>query len=631
MNSNRNDMGAYGGPFTAAETREGNKPPEAHAGPLQREAFKGDTVILDGGGSVDPDGDLIASYQWELIAKPETSKARLIRPTNVKSGLKIDVAGEYTVRLVVEDRYGMQSQPAAVTIVVHANHPPVASAMEVVPAIYLNDTVTIFGNGSSDRDGDPLTYSWQIISKPAASRAVLSDPHAVDPSFVLDAPGGYAIQLIVNDGKTDSLPVTVCVNTQDISPGEERHVPEEYPTIQSAIDTASPGDDIIVQKGIYKETIVIDKNINLIGIDWPTIDGGSQEGDVNTIMIPYLGNKAGRIEGFIITGGGAGGMGHGIDIWDSSVEITNNKIVRNLHNGIGVHGRRELTSGTKIHNNYISENLGGIGNGRKSTAHIYNNHIFNNKVVGVGSRGLAAPVIENNYIYGNQNGIGCREVASPHIEGNHIYDNASGIIISPLASIKKYAGDDIVIKNNLIINNHRCGISITSFNASRIIITNNTIDSNNLLYAKLNRGGGLVFGYPAPANFAAVVENNIITNNKTGGFVNYTGTERFKEPGVTVEAHNNLVWNNEKDFIDLEPDVTNLSDDPLFVSNPSITNGEYFLSQRAAGQESDSPGIDAGKGAAAESGLENGVIGTDMAGDTGIVDLGYHYSRPAAP
>ena len=93
MKSDRNDMGVYGGPFTVPETREGNKPPEAHAGPLQREAFKGDMVILDGGGSTDPDGDLISSYHWELITKPDASKTTLIRPTAVKSGLKIDVAG----------------------------------------------------------------------------------------------------------------------------------------------------------------------------------------------------------------------------------------------------------------------------------------------------------------------------------------------------------------------------------------------------------------------------------------------------------------------------------------------------------------------------------------------------------
>jgi parallel beta-helix repeat protein len=620
MKSDRNDMGAYGGPFTVAETREGNKPPEAHAGPLQREAFKGDMVILDGGGSIDPDGDFISSYHWELIAKPETSKTTLIRPKAVKSGLKIDVAGEYVVRLVVEDRHGKQSQPDTVTIVVPANRPPVASAMDVLPA-----------SGSSDPDGDPLTYNWQIIFKPATSRAVLSDPHGADPSFTVDAPGGYEIQLIVNDGKTDSLPATVYINTQDISPGQERHVPADYPTIQSAIDTASPGDNIIVKKGTYKENIVIDKNINLIGIDWPTIDGGGLEGDTNTILIPYLGNKAGRIEGFIIIGGGSGGMGHGINVWDSAVEITNNKIVRNGHNGIGTHGRRELTSATRIHNNFISDNMIGLGNGRNSNAHIYNNHIFNNKVVGVGSRGLASPLIENNYIYGNYNGIGCREVASPHIAGNHIYDNVNGVIISPPGSIKKFAGKDIIIKNNLIFNNHRTGVSITSFNVSTIIVTNNTIDSNNVRYAKTNRGGGLVFGYPAPGNFAAVVENNIITNNKTGGIVNYTGTVRFKEPGVTIEAHNNLVWNNEMDFIDLNPDETNLSEDPLFVSNPSIKNGDYFLSRRAAGQNSDSPGIDTGKGAVAGTGLENGIIGTDMAGDTGVVDLGYHYSRSTAP
>src|SRR5439155_1350754 len=48
--------------------------------------------------------------------------------------------------------------------------------------------------------------------------AVLSDPAAVRPTFVVDLPGRYTIQLIVNDGFANSLPDTVLIDTQNSPP-----------------------------------------------------------------------------------------------------------------------------------------------------------------------------------------------------------------------------------------------------------------------------------------------------------------------------------------------------------------------------------------------------------------------------
>jgi predicted outer membrane repeat protein len=66
----------------------------------------------------------------------------------------------------------------------------------------------------------------------------------------------------------------------------------------------------------------------------------------------------------------------------------------------------------------------------------------------------------------------------------------------------------------------------------------------------------------------------------------------------------------------------NLDTDPLFATGPE---GDYYLSQVAAGEGSDSPCIDAGNDTAANLGLENRTTRTDNANDSGTVDLGYHY------
>ncbi len=82
------------------------------------------------------------------------------------------------------------------------------------------DTVFLDGSGSSDANGDPLTYSWSLISLPLGSGAVLSDPGAVAPSFVADLDGTYVVQLIVNDGFLNSNPdsVTISVQTDNQAP-----------------------------------------------------------------------------------------------------------------------------------------------------------------------------------------------------------------------------------------------------------------------------------------------------------------------------------------------------------------------------------------------------------------------------
>ena len=184
-----------------------------------------------------------------------------------------------------------------------------------------------------------------------------------------------------------------------------------------------------------------------------------------------------------------------------------------------------------------------------------------------------------------------------------------------------------------------CGISITSFNLSKVIILNNTVDSNN--QQETREGGGVLFGWPQEGRFTAVVENNIITNNKVVGIGNYTGTELFPVSGATIINNYNNVWNNDKDYGGCDPsDAENaekclqagdkdISQDPLFVSVDSIKNGNYFLSQRDSGQDFNSPSVDAGSKVAAGLGLGSYATRTDKAGDTGKVDMGYHY--PEAP
>lgn len=112
------------------------------------------------------------------------------------------------------------------------NTAPVADA-GTSQSVGLGFTVNLDGSNSSDADGDTLTYSWVFNTVPAGSAAILSDPTAVQPSFVVDQSGDYVLELTVNDGSVDSVVDYVTVSTSSLVTAADyyRHVSN---TVQSA-------------------------------------------------------------------------------------------------------------------------------------------------------------------------------------------------------------------------------------------------------------------------------------------------------------------------------------------------------------------------------------------------------------
>ncbi|WP_395404397.1 PKD domain-containing protein [Pseudoduganella sp. UC29_106] len=158
----------------------------------------GAEVSLTGAGSSDPESGAL-SYSWTLQSKPAGSNATL--PTSNTAALKFtpDLGGNYVVRLRVTDPAGAASEQDLTVAV--TNHAPVALLDKKALTVLAGGSVTVSGGLSYDEDGDALSYSWTLDSRPVGSAAVLDKPAAAELAFTPDLPGTYSLLLKVSDGK----------------------------------------------------------------------------------------------------------------------------------------------------------------------------------------------------------------------------------------------------------------------------------------------------------------------------------------------------------------------------------------------------------------------------------------------
>ena len=195
-----------------------NAVPVASAGTNQN-VTAATLTTLDGTASTDADLDGL-SYTWSLISKPSNSNAALSSTTSPKPTFTPDVAGTYVASLVVSD--GKDRSPTAVVTVIASgsNSAPVANA-GAAQSVSTAAVVTLNGTGSTDANGDTLTYRWTLTSKPTSSTAALSSATVASPTFTADLAGSYVASLVVNDSKVDSTntsTVTITASAANSAP-----------------------------------------------------------------------------------------------------------------------------------------------------------------------------------------------------------------------------------------------------------------------------------------------------------------------------------------------------------------------------------------------------------------------------
>ncbi len=176
-------------------------------------ATVGVQVTLAGSAS-DPDGDPV-TLSWTITTRPTGSFSALSGSATASPSFTPDLGGDYVLTLTASDG-SLQSTDQ---VTVSANTPPVAVAGPD-RSVEVGVQVTLNGSGSSDPDGDGLSYAWSLET-PAGSGARLSDTSAVSPAFTPDVEGSYLATLVVNDGIADSQPDTVSVTAATATIGVE--------------------------------------------------------------------------------------------------------------------------------------------------------------------------------------------------------------------------------------------------------------------------------------------------------------------------------------------------------------------------------------------------------------------------
>ena len=169
-------------------------------------------VNLNGSGSSDPNLDPI-TFLWTQTAGPAVTLSNPASATPTFTAPQVSVNTVLTFQLVVNDGL-LNSSPDTVNVTVLnviANQAPIANAG---PDQTVNEgvLVTLNGTGSSDPDGNPLTFSWTQTAGPAVT---LSNPGSATPTFTAPQVSTSTIltfQLVVSDGtlsSSDTVNVTV--------------------------------------------------------------------------------------------------------------------------------------------------------------------------------------------------------------------------------------------------------------------------------------------------------------------------------------------------------------------------------------------------------------------------------------
>jgi hypothetical protein len=180
--------------------------------PEDLSVFKEGSLVAFRGTSFDMEDGLLPPDKmiWQSSRDGYLGSGNAVEANELSPGL-------HTIMLIgVDTDQNVNADSITITIEEGINSQPVANAgpdWEMFP----NGMVTLDGSGSSDADGDTLTYQWMVVKAPVGGVAALSDAMVSTPQFSADMVGEYEVALVVHDGEVGSFADVVRVTVGDWS------------------------------------------------------------------------------------------------------------------------------------------------------------------------------------------------------------------------------------------------------------------------------------------------------------------------------------------------------------------------------------------------------------------------------
>jgi len=344
-------------------------------------------------------------------------------------------------------------------------------------------------------------------------------------------------------------------------------------SIQKCINICNDGDTVVVANGTYRESLVINPAITLLGsgIDSCIIDG---RGLASVTIVP---NKVFTIENFHIIGKAYEPLTGIIGAFNDHLNCKN-LWVENAYDGIGAHVNGATIQNCLFYNlNYCIYTSSAYNT---DTFYIANNVILNNKRDGKGVDNGGGGL---HYIYDNLI-ISC---IPPTEEGSNF------------KAIDLYISKVIEVKNNLLANFDDYNYKGTT-NCDTAIIENNVFIQNN---TKWMGGINVAYLHSKKTSF----KNNIIAYGKKYGI--------YATPGLVVDY--NLFWKNGIDVLDgIILGEHNVFADPLFIKDtiPDKTlSYDFHVQNSSPAKDAGDPNLIDVDGSRSDIGMHGGQLGEAFA------------------
>ncbi len=261
-------------------TVQGNGPPTAVVSATPTTGIAPFTVSFDGSGSTDPNNDPL-TYAWNF-GDGQTATGPIVFH-------EYTLTGTFVARLTVTDGQGAANSQTTI-ITVNENTPPTAVLAANPTSGNAPLTVTFSSAGSSDADGDSLTYAWDFGDSLSALGASVSHTY---PNA-----GRYTATLIVTDTHGGQGAKSVIITVAEPAPSGEPG--NRAPTAEA---TATPQSGNAPLSVAFDASASTDPDGDALDYTWDF--GDTQPGTGRTASHTYI--TAGRYTATLIVTDGKGG------------------------------------------------------------------------------------------------------------------------------------------------------------------------------------------------------------------------------------------------------------------------------------------------------------------------------------